>query len=166
MAAQCQYCGKDCGNEGARTNHERACPENPANQGTQNRATPARREPKPSETRPVRQSESASAGGTLADALIAVSDDDAPLEARQKAVKDGLGIIGDAIARYQSYREKKMQQQEMRAESAELEEVVEYPVCECGYQFGPEEIGINNTQVRCPECRKLWEIKDVEGEAT
>lgn len=156
----CQYCGKDCGNEGAKTNHEEACDENPANRGEE--TTPARRQPR-EQARPPAQGHDGggSAGGTLADAFIAATDDDLPAEARRDAIRGGLGIVGDFFVRYQDYRQQKMQQQKQRAENVELEPVEAYPSCrKCEYQFGPEDIGISDTEVRCPDCGELYEVRD------
>lgn len=167
----CQYCGKPVGNEGALKQHEDACDHNPNNQpepkGGQEprRDVPQRREPA-QDARPARQGGGgANLGGTLADAFIAVTDDDLPAEARQDAIKSGLGIVGDAFIRYQNYRQQKMEQQRNRAQNVELEEVNEFPQCnECEYQFGPEDIGMKDSEVRCPGCSKLYRVNDMPGE--
>lgn len=156
----CRWCGEPKGNAGALAQHESACDHNPDNHPEVS-DVPERQEP--AETRPATQ-RAESAGGTLADALIAATDNDLPADARRDAIRGGLGIVGDAIVRYQTYREQKMQQQRQRAENVELEPVKSYPQCECDYQFGPDDIGINDSEVRCPGCDRLYHVRDVEGE--
>lgn len=161
----CDYCGETLGNAGACANHERACPYNPENapearqQPQQQQAPrPARRQPQQGQP-PARQ-QGRSAGDTLVDTAIAIADDDMPLEVRADAIRGGLGIVGDAIVRYQEYRDRKMEEQRNRAKRAELGEPQEYPQCECGHTFGPEEIGLNQSEVQCPDCTTVYEIVD------
>lgn len=172
--ATCQYCGREFGNEGAKTNHERACDSNPTNQGggqahaSQQAQRGQQARPPARQQQPAQQggqmapaNQGASAGGSLADAFIAMTDGDLPAEQRRDAIKGGLGVVGDMIFRYQEYRERKMDMQRQRAQNVQLEEETAYPECnECGYQFGAEDIGINDSQVRCPECTKLYTVRD------
>lgn len=158
----CRYCGQSFGNAGAKTNHERACDQNPQSQ----QAAPAQGQPHAPQPAQQQQAQPAtyqgadSPGGTLADAAIAAVDDDIPADARRQALKNGLGIVGDAIVRYQSYRERKMQQQRERAANADLEPVTEYPECDCGYQFDGTDVGLNIDEVRCPDCNALYRVVD------
>lgn len=169
-AAICKYCGKDCGNAGARTNHEPACPENPDNQsggdrrrrdpGDRRRDVPDRRDG--GEIAP--RGDQGGAGAALADIGIALFDDDVEPQQRGQALGGLLGLAQQGVSRYNQYRDMKMQQQEHRARNAELEEVTNLPECgECGYQFTADEIGFNDEHVRCPECQKLWRVGLQEG---
>lgn len=167
----CRHCNETFGNAGAKANHESACPYNPENAPDQHtrqpqgqQAAPPARQPQGEAAPPARRGGGAGVGGTLVDAAIAVADDDLPQEARRSAIRNGLGMVGDAIFRWQEYRERKMEEQDRRAANVELQEVVEYPTCECGYQFGGEDIGLNQEKARCPSCDRLYEIIDVPEE--
>lgn len=170
QTAQCGYCGRDCGNPGARANHEAACDENPDNQEARPRHpsqaadghAPARRD-SPAQNAVQRQdAPGQNHGGVLVDAAIALTDDDLPSQTRAKALRSGLGIIGDGIVRYQQYRERKMEEQRSRAKSVELGEPEDYPQCKCGYTFGPDDIGLTDREVRCPDCSTIYPIRDAE----
>lgn len=155
--AVCQYCRKDCGNAGARTQHESACPENPANEGADRggsdieRANAARARPEPS---------GQGAGETAGDLLFTLTHaDQVPPEAKAEAVQEGLGLLGNIVQRYQALRFRNEQRIEQRAQRAELQPAEAYPQCpKCEYQFGPEDLG-SEELVRCPECDQLWEIE-------
>lgn len=155
----CRWCGQDFGNAGALTQHERACEGRSADPVDQNTDKPARPAPQ-QDSQPAPYQGAESAGGTLVDAAMAVADDDLPAQARGQALKGGLGVVGDMFMRYQEYRDRKMQEQKKRASAVELEEVVDFPECDCGYQFDGDDIGLNNEQVRCPSCDRLWQIRD------
>lgn len=165
--AICQYCGKDCGNAGAKTNHEAACPENPANQDAAEQGDSAeirRAEADPATPAPAQGAQSA--GAVAGDLLFTLTNgDDVPPEARANAVSQGIGLLGQVIDRYQRLRHRNQEMKEERAQQARLEPAVEYPACdECGYQFGAEDIG-SDDQVRCPDCGALWNIV-VDGGGT
>lgn len=155
----CDYCPKEVGNEGAKAQHERACEHNPANQQTQTQPAPQTQQQQP-QTMDAR-----SAGGSLADLLIAATDDDLPADARAGALRGGLKLVGDAFVRYQEYRTKKNALLDDHARSVDLGDPDElpYPVCgECDYQFDGDDIPMNAETVRCPSCDKLYPIEDRE----
>lgn len=164
-ALTCQYCPRDdFGNAGARASHEAACDQNPANQESgggggreQRAAPPARREAEGQGE--LAMAEEQGPGSRLADIGIALFDDDVAPQKRTEAVGGLLGLAQQGVNRYNQYRQAKMAEQEERAKNVELEKVADLPKCgECDYQFGPDDIGINDERVRCPECQSLWRI--------
>lgn len=156
----CEYCGKDCGNAGAATQHEDACDFNPSNQGQQTQA-PARRQAGDQQAQPPdRQGRDApqTAGGALADGVITAVDDDASVGERVGAIQSLMGVVGDGVERYQQYRESRMEEQRQRAANVELERIPDYPDCtECGRQLGPEDIG-SDDEIVCPECGAHYRV--------
>lgn len=120
---------------------------------------PARREAEtPAPTR-------ARGGSDVVGDLVRVFDDDMPARERAEGARGVLGFIAEGAARYQEYRNRKMQEQERRARSVELEPAIDYPECtECGYQFDGDDIGLTDERVRCPGCDALYNVRDV-GEA-
>lgn len=156
----CQFCGKECGNEGAKSNHEQACPENPANKPQQQQSASQQPVRDSQQAEPAQPHNSTSAGATLAETFIAATDDDLPTGRRAQTLRKGLEIVGDAIDRYTLYRQQKQEQQRQRATNIELEEATEHPTCKCGYQFDGDDIGVTDSHVRCPECEALYEIRD------
>lgn len=157
----CDYCGKDCGNAGAATNHETACEANPANRGD----APARAQR--AEAVPATPSEQPSTtGGALADGLITAADENASVGERVGAIQALVGVVGDGIERYNQYRERQMEEGKDRAARVELEPIPDYPECvECSAQLGPEDIGTNNEEIKCPSCGKHYRVIDPEEPA-
>lgn len=156
----CQYCGQMCGNAGALTQHERACPHNPDNApggGPQRDRRPAPAGGRQADPRPARRGGGGGAG--VADTLFVLTNfDEMPSDMRREAVQQGAGFLGGAINRWLDLREASMERSRERAESAELSPVEEFPTCnDCDYQFGPEDL--NGDQVRCPDCSRLYNVE-------
>jgi DNA-directed RNA polymerase subunit RPC12/RpoP len=160
----CEYCGKDCGNAGAKSNHEAACSENPANQEGGGQRAEIERAGR-QEATPAAPAGPQGAGEAAGDILFTLANPDAaPPEARKQARSQGISILGSVLHRYNELRFRNEKMQEERAKNAELERADKYVECgECGYQFGPDAVG-SNEQVRCPECNTLWVVKDVVGQ--
>lgn len=163
----CTYCGRECGNAGAKKNHEEACDENPDNAGGQRARPPARDQGRQADRRadpPARRDEGRGTGDALADGLIAAIDDDIPQQTRTQAITEGLGAVGTIISRWQEHRQQKMEMREERAKNVELEPVEDLPACgECGYQFGAEDIGLKDEKVRCPECNTVYRLRSSDA---
>lgn len=159
---KCQFCGRDCGNAGAKTQHEAACPQNPANAQQE----PARRAggadpPQPGQQETAPAMPSGQGAGELFGSIVRVVDPDLPPEERARGARGVLGFLGDGFQWYQSYRQRKMEEQEMRAQQVELGEPenLPFPKCKnCGYQFDEDDIGLSDNKVRCPECTTLYPI--------
>lgn len=157
---ECQYCGKTIGNEGAKTNHERSCDHNPANQPDQEQVPARRRQP---EEAPVTQGAPADAGAGIADTLFVLANfDEMPSDVRRESIKQGTSILGGVLNRWLDLREANMERQEQRARNAQLEPVEDLPECaECGYQFSVEELRGDHT--RCPGCERLYNVQVVDA---
>lgn len=156
----CRYCGRTLGNAGARAQHEAACPHNPENhppsKGIEVEAggVPVRQQATPTEVEAARGGAGTSAADTL---FVLFNYDEMPPEARREAVNQGTGFLGSLLNRYLDLRDRSNSRREERARQAELEPVVELPTCECGYQFGTDELG--GRQVRCPDCNMLFNVE-------
>lgn len=161
----CDFCGTALGNAGAKTQHENACDQNPANQGGQQDQQLDRREVR--EARPVSQEQGAGgAGQAIGELLFAITSDEASPQTKGKAAAQGLGLAGQVIQSYQDLRFRNEQRKEETAKAVELEPAVDYPACgECDYQFGSDDVGAGEGQVRCPECGALWNIRVEEQPA-
>lgn len=153
----CEYCGTELGNEGAKKQHEDACDSNPANRGDGQTRELARAD---QGRAPARRG--GGDGENVVDSFIRLIDDDLPAHERTKGARGVFGAVMEGIDRYQEYREKKMQSQDERARNVDIEQATEFPACECGYQFGGDDIGLTDDRVRCPECGRLYEIIDPE----
>jgi rubredoxin len=98
--------------------------------------------------------------------VFAVADNDVPTQRRAQAASNVLGGLGNAVQKFMQYQEQKRQAAEKRAAEVELVET-DLPTCKrenaetgsvCGYQFGPEDIGVSNERVRCPECGAVYDL--------
>jgi hypothetical protein len=160
----CEFCGKDCGNAGAKSNHEAACSENPANQEGDGRRAEIERAGR-GEATPATPVKSQGAGEAAGNILFTLANPDAVTpEARKQARTQAGGILQSAWNQYNELRFRNEKRQEERAKNAELERADKYVECgECGYQFGPDAVG-SNERVRCPECNTLWVVKDAVGQ--
>lgn len=109
-------------------------------------------------------------GGAVAGglgSLVAALDPDMPSQQRAQGLQKAGGVIGGVARQLFEYRENKRQMAEQRAQEAELQEST-LPRCEnelpdgeaCGYQFGPEDIGLSD-RVRCPRCETVYDISGV-----
>ena len=142
----CQYCGREFGNAGAKTNHEAACDQNPANQqqpaqgGRGQAATPARQEQPPAqEAVPATQQGGGGAGSAAGELLFALTSDDVDQRTKGQAAAQGLGLLGQAFQKYQDLRFRNEQRKQQRAANAQLEPAVDCPPYpECGYQSAVE----------------------------
>lgn len=114
---------------------------------------------------PAPQGGGAVAGGL--GALVAALDGDMPADQRAQGLQKAGGVLGNVARQLFEYRENKRQMAEQRAQEAELQEST-LPRCEnelpdgepCGYQFGPEDIGLSD-RVRCPRCETVYDISGV-----
>lgn len=139
----------------------------PAERGGRRERRPAPREEPRRERRPARREEPRQGAG--AGDVLALFDDDIPTERRAQAASSVLGGLGSIAQQFMEYQAQKKQAQEKRAEEVTLQES-NLPVCKtemsdgepCGYQFGPEDIGLNSSRVRCPNCNTVY---DIEGPA-
>lgn len=132
----CPHCGRpfDHDNAGARTQHVKSC------QGAANGGA----------VEPERVHETA----------VAQPDDDPVVAAQKDAVRDGVNIVGGILEKIFEHRNRLKSAKGDRAQQANLTKAEQYPACvECGYQFGPDEL--DGAEVRCPDCRTLWEIEVV-----
>lgn len=116
------------------------------------------RKPQQQETAPAQAGGGGMSGTQTAIALL---DSDVDTEKRAEAVDQAAGIIGNAARELLNYQNQKKQAQDQRAQNAELEKAVQYPECECGYQFDGEDIGLSDETVRCPDCDMMWNVVDV-----
>jgi DNA-directed RNA polymerase subunit RPC12/RpoP len=98
--------------------------------------------------------------------VFAVADDDVPTQKRAEAAQNVLGGAGSVVRKFMEYQDQKQQAAEKRAAEVELVET-NLPTCKrenpdtgaiCGYQFGPEEIGVSKARVRCPECGAVYDL--------
>lgn len=95
--------------------------------------------------------------------LFAIADDDVPTQRRAQAVEGVLGKAGSIISKFVQYQDQKQQAQAERAKQVEIEKA-DLPECgECGYQFAGEDIPLQATQIRCPECHSVYNLKDTGG---
>lgn len=105
-------------------------------------------------------------GADVLSDVFAVADDDVPTQRRAQAASNVLGGLGNAVQKFMQYQDQKRQAAEKRASEVELVET-DLPTCEredpdtgsvCGYQFGPDDIGVSNERVRCPECGAVYDL--------
>jgi len=104
-------------------------------------------------------------GGSIVEDVFAVVDDDVPTRRRAQAASNTIAGFGGIVQKFMEYQDQKQQAAEKRASEVELVET-DLPTCraemddgsECGYQFGPEDIGVSNQRVRCPECQSVYDI--------
>lgn len=123
------------------------------------------------ETAPATRQEPAQApapegqpGGGAAELFAAVDDDVDPAR-RAQAAGSVASRLSNLASQFFQYQEAKQQAAKERAENANLEQT-DYPRCdgelpsgeECTYQFGPDDIGVGNSTVRCPECQTVYQI--------
>lgn len=121
---------------------------------------PARREEpaRGEERRPARRETGGQGAGM--DDVIALFDDDVDTRRRAESAKNVLGGLGGIAEKLMNYQEQKKQAKEARAEQVELEQS-NLPACDdCGYQFDGDDIGLNTSTVRCPECAAVYEIRE------
>lgn len=157
----CQYCGRELGNAGAQTTHERSCDHNPANQAEAQ--APATRQ---TETQTVEVAPREQSGGEIVEAtqnIAALADSDMPTQSRLGALQTILAKGQAAIEGYQNYRREKLALQEDRANNLELVDPEDVITCEsCGYEITPEQIPLQADRMRCPneQCQKVWDLKE------
>lgn len=116
--------------------------------------------------RPAPRAEGQRASGAITEAA-ALFDDDVSTGRRAEAATTVFGGIGRVVEQFLHYQDQKKKAMEQRAESVELENS-DLPRCKaeledgstCGYQFSPEDIGVSDGSVRCPDCKSLYEISD------
>jgi len=159
----CSYCGEaGFGNEGARTQHENNCDENPEAGGQQQAQAPERRDRRGGDESPARRDDERTIGEQAADGLMAVFDDDVPTETRVKAAKNVGAAAGQALGRIIELQDQKQQRAEQQARSADLSESTEYPECDCGRTLGPSLFGVGTDEIECPnpECGKVYDIEN------
>lgn len=166
--ADCQHCGKNCGNAGAKTQHEKACPYNPENMpesGGQNVPATQPQTTGQSSAGMVPADGNRTGGADLVDSIVRLTDPEAPTQARAQGAKGVFGFVVNGLERYQEYRETRMEQADARAQSVDLQPADRYPECiECGHQFDGEDIGLMNEQVKCPGCGKVYDVIDAPVE--
>lgn len=164
----CQYCGRDCGNAGAKTQHEDACEANPANGGGGGGdRRPARQTDRQQQggQPPVTRGGPADAGADVVDSFVALTDEDAPRQARVQGAQGVVGFVAGMWDRYNEYRDAKMNEQDRRAQSVDLKPADVYPECqECGYQFTGDDVGLSAETVQCPECGRVYEVIEQDPE--
>jgi len=160
----CPHCGRDdFGNAGARSQHVSSCGETAKKyqKETQTEAKEPQIEPAQPDTQPpARQQQGddiAKAGEQMAGGLASTLDEDAPIEERKSGVKKLTSLLGGALTGVMEQREQKAQQEEQRAQNANLQEATDKPQCECGLTFS--RIPRNADRISCPECGREYVVK-------
>lgn len=102
-------------------------------------------------------------GEDIGESFIRAVDTDLSTGERLRGLRGLVSAGLDLADWYNQYRERKMEEQELRAQRIELGDpkTLPFPECdECGYQFDESDIPLNAIRVRCPECTTLYPVID------
>lgn len=172
---ECQYCGKECGNKGGKTTHERHCEYNPTNQEQpQQQVQQQPQQPPPQQTQPPAQQqqetgvaqhnqrESIALGAEIGETGADLMTGDPEMKAKAQAeLTDIVGASLIQLGRKTAERKLEQIREAKSSSTSDFRVAREYPSCpECGRQI--TEVPVGNEHFQCRNCGAILERKPRE----